>query len=311
LSGEGGSTRAALAALSDRLAAGDVVVIDGATGTELQARGVPMDDAAWCGVANLEQPDVVRDVHADYIRAGASVVIANTFSTDRLRLGDAGLADRTEEANRNAVAAALGARELTGREDVVVAGSLSRTVAFAIDGTPRPVSPETLAEVYGEQAGLLADAGAELLALEMISAVDYGKAALAAASATGLAVWLGLSADRAPDGRLVGWQEQSLDFEELVASLVSPDLAAVLVMHSDVDVVDDALAVVRRHWDGPLGAYPHVGTFAPPDWEFDETFTPDELVRRAARWIDAGAQIVGGCCGLGPEFIRALSEAYR
>ena len=110
MSGEGGSQRTALAHLSARLAAGEVVVIDGATGTELQARGVPMDDDAWCGVANLEHADVVRDVHADYIRAGASVVIANTFSTDRLRLGDAGLADRVEDANRNAVAAALEAR---------------------------------------------------------------------------------------------------------------------------------------------------------------------------------------------------------
>src|SRR5947208_8898776 len=112
--------------LNARLALGDVVVIDGATGTELEARGVPMDDAAWCGVANLEYADVASSVHADYIRAGARVVIANTFSTDRLRLGDAGVADRVEEVNRNAVAAALRAREETGHDDVVVAGSLSR-----------------------------------------------------------------------------------------------------------------------------------------------------------------------------------------
>src|SRR5437868_14861966 len=98
--------------LNARLASGNVVVIDGATGTELEARGVPMDDAAWCGVANLDHRDVVRDVHADYIRVGAAVVIANTFSTDRLRLGDAELADRVDEVNRNAVAAALEARAL-------------------------------------------------------------------------------------------------------------------------------------------------------------------------------------------------------
>src|SRR5438132_13891527 len=96
--------------LNARLASGDVVVIDGATGTELQARGVPMDDAAWCGVANLEHADVVRAVHEDYIRAGAAVVIANTFSTDRNRLAEAGLADRVEEVNRSAVEAALEAR---------------------------------------------------------------------------------------------------------------------------------------------------------------------------------------------------------
>jgi homocysteine S-methyltransferase len=282
-----------------------VVVIDGATGTELQARGVPMDDDAWCGVANLEHADVVRDVHAGYIRAGASVVIANTFSTDRHRLGD-----RMEEAIRNAVAAALEARELTGRDDVAVAGSLSRTAAFTIHGTSRDGAADALAEAYAEQAALLADAGVDLIALEMITGVGHGAPALAAARSTGLPVWLGLSADRAPDGRLACWQDHDLDFDDLVASLVAPDLAAVLVMHSEVDVVDDALAAVRRHWDGPMGAYPHAGSFAPPDWEFDESFTPDELVRRTAGWIEQGAQIVGGCCGLGPDYIQALSAAY-
>src|SRR2546423_6515453 len=123
--------------LNAHLASGDVVVIDGATGTELEARGVPMDDAAWCGVANLEYAEVARDIHADYIRAGAGVVIANTFSTDRLRLGDAGIADRVEEVNRKAVGAALDARAAVDRPEVVVAGSLSRAAAFTIDGAAR------------------------------------------------------------------------------------------------------------------------------------------------------------------------------
>src|SRR5205823_49197 len=196
--------------LSARLATGDVVVIDGATGTELEARGVPMDDAAWCGPANLEYAEVARDVHADYIRAGAAVVIANTFSTDRLRLGDAGVADRLDEVNRNAVAAALQAREETGRDDVVVAGSLSRAAAFTIDGAARPVDRATLRDVYEEQARILADAGVELIALEMMTGADHGEPALEAARSTGLPVWLGLSAERAADGRLACWQNHEL-----------------------------------------------------------------------------------------------------
>src|SRR5256714_9854778 len=123
--------------LNAHLASGDVVVIDGATGTELEARGVPMDDAAWCGVANLEYAEVARDIHADYIRAGAGVVIANTFSTDRLRLGDAGIADRVEEVNRQAVAAALEARAAVGRPDVAVGGAPSRAPPVTIHRPPR------------------------------------------------------------------------------------------------------------------------------------------------------------------------------
>ncbi len=269
-----------------------------------------MDDAAWCGVANLDYQDVVRDVHADYIRAGAAVVIANTFSTDRLRLGDAGLADRVDEANRNAVAAALEARALVGRPDVVVAASISRAAAFGIDGVARHVDRATLHDVYTQQARILADAGADLIALEMISAPDHGEVALEAARSVGLPIWLGLSAERTADGRIAAWQDDRRPFDELVRALAAPDLAAILVMHTDVADVDGALESVFPDWAGPVGVYPHVGSFAPPSWRFDPTFTPADLVAHARRWVERGARIVGGCCGLGPAFIEALSAEF-
>ena len=296
--------------LNARLALGDVVVIDGATGTELEARGVPMDDAAWCGAANLEYAEVAREIHADYIRAGARVVIANTFSTDRLRLGDAGIADRVEEVNRKAVGAALDARAAVDRPDVVVAGSLSRAAAFTIDGSARRVDRATLLEAYSEQARLLADAGVDLIALEMISALDHGEPALEAARSVGLPIWLGMSAERTADGRLECWQGHGLLFDDLVQGLAAPDLAALMVMHTDVADVDDALEAVFRHWDGPVGVYPHVGAFVPPSWQFDERFTPADLVVHSRRWVERGVRIVGGCCGLGPSYIEALAAEF-
>ena len=296
--------------LNARLASGDVVVIDGATGTELEARGVPMDDAAWCGVANLEYAEVAREIHADYIRAGARVVIANTFSTDRLRLGDAGIADRVEEVNRKAVRAALDARAAVDRPDVVVAGSLSRAAAFTIDGAAGRVDRATLLEAYSEQARLLADAGVDLIALEMISALDHGEPALEAARSVGLPIWLGMSAERTADGRLECWQGHGLLFDDLVQGLAAPDLAALMVMHTDVADIDDALEAVFRHWDGPVGVYPHVGAFVPPSWQFDERLTPADLVVHSRRWVERGVRIVGGCCGLGPGYIEALAAEF-
>jgi S-methylmethionine-dependent homocysteine/selenocysteine methylase len=222
----------------------------------------------------------------------------------------AGVADRLEEIKGKAVAAARDAREATGRGEVVVAGSLSRAAAFAIDGTPRPVDAETLLDVYSEQARLLAHAGVDLIALEMIAGVDHGEPALAAARSTGLPIWLGMSAERAPDGTAVAWRNRELPFDELVAALNAPDLDAILVMHTDVADVDAALESVFRQWDGPVGVYPHVGTFAAPSWQFDESFTPSELVAHARRWVERGVRIVGGCCGLGPPFIRALAAEF-
>jgi homocysteine S-methyltransferase len=300
------SVEAVRSALEERTAAGRVLVIDGGMGTELEARGVRMDDAAWSGAANLEHPDVIGAAHEDYIRAGAEVIITNTFSAGRWPLEPAGFGDRIEEANRNAVRAALEARARTGRPDVVVAGSISRTAALDYDGAPRPVDARA---VYDEQAAILADAGVDLIALEMISALEYGLPALEAARATGLPIWLGVSASRDREGRLVCWHNETVPFDKFVREIVAPDIAAVHVMHTDIPDVDDALEVVRSHWSGPFGAYPQSGGFVPPHWQFSN-LTPDEFVQHARGWVALGATILGGCCGTRPEHIAALATAF-
>lgn len=291
----------------ERVSAGSVTVIDGGMGTELEARGVRMDDAAWSAAANLERPDAVKSAHEDYIRAGAEVIITNTYSAGRWPLEPAGFGDRVEEVNRNAVRAALDARESVRRPDVLVAGSMSRSAALDYDGSARPVDVQA---IYDEQAALLAEAGVDLIALEMISAVEYGMPAVSAARSTGLPVWLGVSAGRDADGHLVCWHNEQVTFEEFIEAIVTPDLAAVLVMHTEIDDVDDALDVVLRHWPGPAGVYPHAGTYTPPHWLFRD-LSPDELVRHSQRWVAQGARIVGGCCGTRPEHIAALATALN
>src|SRR5438477_11502362 len=124
-----------LESLMRRLAEGEVVLIDGGTGTELEARGVPMNGAVWCGVAVLNHRDGVRDVHEDYIRAGAEVIIANTFPSNRLALGPAGFGDQVVEINRRAVQAAREARDNAAERPVLIAGSLS---PHSADGIPDP-----------------------------------------------------------------------------------------------------------------------------------------------------------------------------
>src|SRR5262249_20528882 len=97
--------------LAGRLASGELVIIDGGMGSQLQAEGVPMDHLAWSARANLDQPDVVQRVHEAYIGAGAEVIIANTFAASRAALEPAGLGGRVAEANRNAARPARAARD--------------------------------------------------------------------------------------------------------------------------------------------------------------------------------------------------------
>ena len=113
-----------MATWQDRLDRDEVLVIDGATGTELERRGVPMNLASWSGLAVHTHPEVVREVHAAYIDVGAEVIVTNTFGTTRFVLETAGVGDEFEAINRRAVQLAMEARDASGR-DVAIAGSIS------------------------------------------------------------------------------------------------------------------------------------------------------------------------------------------
>ena len=304
--------------ISGRLAEGELVIIDGGMGSQLQAEGVPMDEVAWSARANLERPDVVQRVHEAYIRAGAEVIIANTFAASRAALEPAGLGSRVAEANRNAVRAALRAREAAAARPVAVAGSMSSFCPIAMEPVPpdappaRPASEDPrfpgLAD-FREQAALLAEAGADLIALEMIDGQGYGRAALRAAAETGLPIWLGISPARRDDGTLGTLPElgDGDSLEDLLRALVDPALAAVTVMHADPGVTLDAIDIIRGHYAGPIGAYAETGGWQAPNWIFDG-LTPDEYLQHAIAWADRGAQLIGGCCGTGPGHIQALAD---
>jgi S-methylmethionine-dependent homocysteine/selenocysteine methylase len=296
--------------LDERLQSGDVVVIDGGMGSELQARGIPMNRAAWCALANLDHPELVRQIHEDNIRAGAEVIIANTYPATRLMLRGAGLEDRFVECNRRAVAAAREARERTGHGDVAVAGSISLGVAVDFMERTQP-SPEgsALRDAFSEQAGVLADAGVDLLVLEMIMSSSYGVAAVETALETGLPVWLGTSVRLSPDGAVVTLGQKPVPFDALLSELLRPSLSAVTIMHSAIASTGPALEVLARQWSGPRGAYPESGDFTPPNWIFSELM-PEEFAPTAASWAASGAaQIIGGCCGMGPSFVEAIRAA--
>ena len=292
--------------LDARIARGEVVILDGATGSELQRRGVPMDPVAWSGPCVLEHGEALRGVHEDYIRAGAEVIMTNTFSTARHMLEPAGYGAEVAEINRRAVALALEARDRVAGREVAVAGSIANFVADERD--PHWLSPDILRATFEEQAQLLAEAGVELIVLEMLQKAEMAAIATEAAVATGLPVWAGLSCRRPHDGgelRAFDYPERS--FEEVVRAVAGQPVAAVTVMHSELPDTGPGLELVRRHWAGVTGAYPNSGYFARPNWVFVEQTSPDELLTAARGWVATGAQLIGGCCGLGPRHVEALA----
>jgi homocysteine S-methyltransferase len=298
-----------------RLALGARLLLDGATGTELQRRGVPMDPHAWCGAATLGHDAVLTDIHLDYIRAGADVITANTYASSRLMLEGAGLADRVAEINRRAVDAAHAARERAGVDrDVLVAGSLSHMVpvqpgSAAYDPRLRPSVQQTT-DAFGELATVLKEAGVDLLLLEMMYDPELARLARDAALATGLPTWYGLSARRLDDGRVVAYDLSAETPLEAVAALADhPGIDVAGVMHTGSDLVAQALDGLRRHFDGPLMVYPDGGYFEMPDWRFVDVIDPGRFEQYARDWFAAGVQLVGGCCGLTVAHVAAAARA--
>ena len=295
--------------LNQRLAKGEVIITDGAMGTELQRRGVPMDKVAWSAAAIASHPDTIRDIHEEYIKAGAEVTIANTFGAARHVLAQASLGQRVSELNRRAIELAQEARDkVAGGRDVLIAGSISSFTAENADA--KQVMPDVAFASYREQADVFAEAGADLIVLEMMQDVAYTVYALEAALATGLPVWVGFSCRMAADGKTVLFFRKDVDsrLAESVDKVMSVGGSLVGIMHSDIEATAPGLDVLRARWSGPVAAYPHSGRFIMPEWQFVDIISPEDFLAEACKWVEMGVQVVGGCCGIGPDHIRLLAE---
>ena len=278
------------------------IVLDGGMGSELRRRGVPLDARVWTGLAPLEYYDTVRAIHADFIDAGADAITTCTFAATRFVLDAVGGADDAPLVAQRAVAAALEARDASGR-DIAIAGSLScLPPRFDVHAYP---DERAESAAYRELATTLRDAGVDFLLLEMLQDTRHAAIACAAARDSGLPFWLGVSCRVGAGGRLVGFDLPGVMLEQTLDALVPFGPAAVAVMHSPPAAIVPALAAVRARFEGPLGAYPEIG-----DGSGTAALSPADLVGAAARWRAAGAAIVGGCCGTTPEHVRALS-AWR
>jgi len=294
-------------AWKETLDAGEVLLIDGGMGTELQRRGVPMDEVAWSGAAVFTNPDAVRETHEDYIRAGARVITTNTFGSTRQMLEPAGYGDQVEAVHRNAVKLAKEARDNVGDESVAIAGSIS-TEPPSFDRNAF-LSPEKELAAYQEAAGLLAETGVDLIALEMINETDHAARAMQAALETKLPVWLGVGCKKREDGRIVSFDHDDLEFATVLDALIPLGPTVVNIMHSEIRAVPEAIELVRERWSGPIGVYPESGHFTQPLWNFVDVISPADLVTEASGWVAAGARLLGGCCGTSPEHIKALQAA--
>ena len=285
---------------------GRPIILDGGIGTALERNGVPMDDKVWSGRAMLTHPDAVRSAHEAFIEAGAEAILTNTFSTARHMLEPGGLGSEVQKINSLAVDLAKQARERVARSPVAIVGSICE---WTSDLNPTWCSPEVVGQAAREQAEVLAESGVDILALEMCERVELSEAVTDAIIGLGLPVWMGVSA-RTHQGQteLATASYADCSFEEIVKRISSYPVDIVNIMHTQIPDVDRAFEIVRRYWSGPIGIYPESGFFTMPNWNFVDVISPEDLVSEANTWVKNGVRLLGGCCGLGPDHIKALAN---
>tara|TARA_A100001015_G_scaffold22212_1_gene25225 strand:- start:3319 stop:4227 length:909 start_codon:yes stop_codon:yes gene_type:complete len=293
--------------INRKLETGDIIILDGANGSELERRGVPMDPKAWCGIASVEHLGILEEIHLDYIKAGADIITTHTYASNRLMLKSVQLEDKVVEINQAAIEVAKTAIKKSGRK-VALAGSMSHRVPEFDDEAKAP-SVHEAEEALDEMASILSKQNCDFILLEMMYHPVRTSLAFKSAIRTGLPVWAGFSARRGKNGEILNYfSSEDIPFEETVRILEDFDVDAAGIMHTPSNVVEDALEILKEVYNGPLFAYPDSGYFLSPNWQFKDTIEPLDLKEFGQNWIDNGVQVLGGCCGLSPHHIKALAE---
>lgn len=299
------------------------LVVDGALATELEQRGADLRDPLWSARVLVEQPELIRQVHLDYFRAGADVATTASYQASFEGFAARGIGhDEAERLMRLSVQLALDAREqflreagglAPGRQRPLVAASVGPYGAMRADGSEYRgnygLDEAALMDFHRPRLRVLANAGADLLACETIPCLAEARAlARLLQELPGSCAWISFSCrDSGHNSQGEPWGDcvQALDGFEQVAAIgvncTAPRHIAALV------------ATARVHTTKPVIVYPNRGEqydAQTKQWQAEPGCEPSPFAQQAMAWAHAGARLIGGCCRTTPEDIRALRERW-
>lgn len=298
----------------DRYMQGGAVLLDGSMGQELRKRRNDGDKAYWGTGVLIEAPHEVKEVHVDYINAGAKVITTNTYSLMRTRL-DAwdGMSDRFPELMDRAGRVAVEARVETGA-DVLIAGALLPLNGSYLPDKVRPF--DEIEPIYREHVELLAP-HVDLFLCETMSTAAEGCAAACAARASGKPVWVAWTLQDGGSNLLRSGETIS----EAWAALDGLDVQAVLANCCWPESISAGMSELAGLGAPYAGGYANGFSSIPEGWTVGSKgvsvlgkrheLDPDAYAGHAAQWIADGATIVGGCCEVGPEHIALLNTMLK
>jgi 5-methyltetrahydrofolate--homocysteine methyltransferase len=275
----------------------ETLVADGATGTNLIARGLPSGQTpeAWV----MEKPDQVIQLHHEFIQAGANIILTSTFSATPLRLKGTALEGKSDIVNRKAVELAQAA---VGSQPVYIGGSLG-----PVGQLLKPYGPLQLDEVisaYAAQAQVLSESGVDLLVIETQFDLGEIKAAIQGIrQVSSLPLVASMSYDRGTR-TMMGISPTQAGHE---LDGLPVDIVGINCGHSLEENLQN-LVELRKVTNKPIWFKPNAGLpRVDPSGKTIYDVTPQQMGSLAPSWIAAGAQVVGGCCGTSPEHLAEIS----
>ncbi|MGI9401466.1 MAG: homocysteine S-methyltransferase family protein [Rhizobiaceae bacterium] len=287
-----------------------VTILDGGMGQELVSRSGAKPTGLWATQIMMDRPELVRQIHDDYFAAGAEVATVNSYSTQRDRLEPEGLGNLFENLQKTACEIACRSRDAHGSG--IVAGSLGPLGwSYSHDGAP---SAERAAELYDEICRVQFDY-VDVFLIETIASLEQANGALSGALGNGKPVWLGLTVDD-HNGTCLRSGEQL----QGIFGLIEEHPPQALILNCSVpEAISQGLGSIA-------GTGIQIGAYANGFTEISTEFlqkgstvaslssrtdlTPDAYADHAGHWIDLGAEIVGGCCEVGPAHIAELARRF-
>ena len=286
---------------TERLANPTPVLCDGAMGTLLYAKGIFINRCY--DELNLSQPEIIRDIHAQYLTAGAEIIETNTFGANRFRLERHGCADRVREINAAGVKLA---HEAAKPYDALVAGSVG-PIGIRIEPLGK-TSREEARAAFAEQIAVLAECHVDLLILETFGYVDELEQAVLAANSV---------APHIPVIALVTVDEDGNTLDGAEPSIFGPRLSsfgtAAVGFNCSVGPATllDAVERLPAQAEQQICVMPNAGIPRSIEGRNIYLCSPEYMASYAKKFVAAGVRIVGGCCGTTPDHIRAMKSALR
>ena len=255
--------------------------------------------------------EIVKKVHEDYIKAGVDVITTNTYASTPISMKSYGFENSIEEYNKKSVLIAKEAVE-NSKKDIAIAGSVSASGSFFKLGI------KTMIPNFNEQLKILTGEGVDLIILEaMSSQAEIVQAMIECSTKIEIPVWLAISCviDNSTNDVMLGYND-SMDtppeiyenFEKSLNKFSKLHEGPILIAHSNIDVTGKAVKIAKKNFNGIIGAYPNVGFYEKPHWIYEENMKPEDYLIQAKSWFENGSQIIGGCCGIGPDLIKSLSN---